>query len=72
MRIFNHGFTTRKEGNGYGLHSAALAAQKMGGSLTVESEGEGKGACFILDLPKQPPSIEQIEEAEGDDLLNAA
>ncbi len=50
-RIFSHGFTTRKDGHGFGLHSAALAAQQMGGQLSAESEGIGKGAIFILELP---------------------
>jgi PAS domain S-box-containing protein len=30
-RIFNHGFTTRKDGHGFGLHSGALAAKEMSG-----------------------------------------
>jgi PAS domain S-box-containing protein len=50
-RIFNHGFTTRKEGHGFGLHSGALAAMEMGGALLVHSDGHGKGATFTLDLP---------------------
>jgi PAS domain S-box-containing protein len=50
-RIFSHGFTTRKDGHGFGLHSGALAAQEMGGSLTVHSEGLGRGATFTLELP---------------------
>ena len=50
-RIFNHGFTTRKNGHGFGLHSGALAATALGGSLTVASEGTGKGAVFTLELP---------------------
>jgi len=50
-RIFNHGFTTRKNGHGFGLHSGALAAREMGGSLTAHSEGTGKGATFVLELP---------------------
>jgi PAS domain S-box-containing protein len=50
-RIFNHGFTTRKDGHGFGLHSGALAAQEMGGSLTVHSDGPGQGAAFTLELP---------------------
>jgi signal transduction histidine kinase/ligand-binding sensor domain-containing protein len=54
-RIFSHGFTTREHGHGFGLHSAALAAREMGGSLTVQSEGAGKGATFILELPFSPP-----------------
>jgi signal transduction histidine kinase len=50
-RIFNHGFTTRKDGHGFGLHSGALAAKEMGGSLTVHSDGPGQGAAFTLELP---------------------
>ena len=53
-RIFNHGFTTRKEGHGFGLHSGALAAKEMGGSLSVRSDGPGKGATFTLELPLKP------------------
>ena len=50
-RIFQHGFTTKKEGHGFGLHSGANAAKEMGGSLTVQSDGLGKGATFTLKLP---------------------
>lgn len=50
-RIFAHGFTTRKGGHGFGLHSCALAAQQMGGTLTAASEGTGRGATFTLELP---------------------
>jgi signal transduction histidine kinase len=49
--IFEYGFSTRKEGHGFGLHSSALAAQELGGSLTVHSEGPGRGASFTLVLP---------------------
>jgi PAS domain S-box-containing protein len=50
-RIFNYGFTTRKDGHGFGLHSGALAAKAMGGSLTGYSDGPGLGAVFTLELP---------------------
>ena len=50
-RIFQHGFTTKKEGHGFGLHSGANAAKEMGGTLFVESAGPGQGAAFILELP---------------------
>ena len=50
-RIFAHGFTTKVDGHGFGLHSCALAAGQMGGSLRAESEGLGHGAAFILELP---------------------
>jgi PAS domain S-box-containing protein len=49
--IFNHGFTTKKDGHGFGLHSGANAAKEMGGSLTAHSAGPGKGAEFTLELP---------------------
>lgn len=52
-RVFAHGFTTRKEGHGFGLHSCALAAIEMGGSLSCTSDGKGCGATFLLDLPLQ-------------------
>ena len=53
-RIFEHGFTTRKEGHGFGLHNGALAAKDLGGSLTAYSDGPGKGATFTLELPMRP------------------
>jgi signal transduction histidine kinase len=53
-RIFSHGFTTRKDGHGFGLHSAALAAQEMGGTLNGQSDGADRGATFILELPCAP------------------
>jgi PAS domain S-box-containing protein len=55
-RIFNHGFTTRKDGHGFGLHSGALAAQEMGGSLIARSDGLGRGATFTVELPSVPPA----------------
>ena len=55
-RIFAHGFTTRKEGHGFGLHTSALAARELGGSLTGTSEGPGRGATFVLSLPLRPTS----------------
>ena len=53
-RIFGHGFTTKKDGHGFGLHSGANAAKEMGGSLQAYSEGAGTGATFVLELPTAP------------------
>lgn len=50
-RIFGHGFTTRRDGHGFGLHGGALAAREMGGILSVHSDGLGHGATFTLELP---------------------
>ena len=50
-RLFTQGFTTRKTGHGLGLHSAAIAAKGVGGSIKAHSEGDGRGATFRVDLP---------------------
>jgi PAS domain S-box-containing protein len=54
-KVFGHGFTTRRSGHGFGLHSGALAAKELGGTLTASSPGPGQGATFVLDLPLVPP-----------------
>jgi signal transduction histidine kinase len=62
-KIFAHGFTTRAEGHGFGLHSAANAARELGGNLSVSSDGSDRGATFTLDLPLAGlSSVEQILE----------
>jgi two-component system, NtrC family, sensor kinase len=53
-RIFSHGFTTKPNGHGFGLHISALAAREMGGALVVESDGPEQGASFTLELPLAP------------------
>jgi PAS domain S-box-containing protein len=60
-KIFTHGFTTKKDGHGFGLHSAANAAREMGGSLTAASDGPGRGATFALEIPMEP------EQSHDDD-----
>lgn len=50
-RIFEHGFTTKNEGHGYGLHSCAIDAKKLGGQLLCNSKGKGFGTVFIFELP---------------------
>lgn len=56
-RLFAHGFTTRPDGHGIGLHSAALAAKNLGGTLQGRSDGLGHGATFTLDLPLKPVEV---------------
>lgn len=58
-RIFAHGFTTKRDGHGFGLHSGALAAQQMHGTLWAESGGAGRGASFILELPVGVPAAKE-------------
>lgn len=51
-KIFMHGFTTKQDGHGYGLHSCANYMKEMGGSISIQSDGVGKGATFTLKIPK--------------------
>jgi Signal transduction histidine kinase regulating C4-dicarboxylate transport system len=62
-RIFTQGFSTRKGGHGFGLHSGANSARELGGSLTVHSEGPGHGARFVLELPIDPEKNSASEDA---------
>jgi PAS domain S-box-containing protein len=50
-RLFTQGFTTKKDGHGFGLHISALAAEEMQGSLSCASAGRDQGATFTLELP---------------------
>jgi signal transduction histidine kinase len=50
-KIFGHGFTTKADGHGFGLHSGAIAAKEMGGSLNAHSDGPDKGATLKLVIP---------------------
>jgi signal transduction histidine kinase len=50
-QAFEHGFTTRRTGHGFGLASCKRAAEEMSGSITARSEGKGRGAFFILEIP---------------------
>jgi len=59
-RIFSHGFTTKKEGHGFGLHSSINAAREMSGSLSASSNGVNQGAVFTLDVPVSAMSEETV------------
>ncbi len=49
--LFNFGFTTKKRGNGFGLHYCANAMQEMGGFISAKSDGLNKGALFSITIP---------------------
>ena len=49
-RLFEFGFTTRSDGHGFGLHTSAILAKELGGSLAAHSDGSGQGARFTLVL----------------------
>jgi signal transduction histidine kinase len=60
-KVFNHGFTTKKTGHGFGLHNCANAAQQMDGRLEALSDGPGQGARFVLRLPLPRGADEALE-----------
>ena len=51
QHMFEHGFSTRSGGRGFGLHSCALAAAELGGTLQADSAGRAQGAVFRLQIP---------------------
>lgn len=62
-KIFNHGFTTKTDGHGFGLHTSANAATEMKGKLWAESNGLGQGASFLLELPLAGDSVPAVVAA---------
>lgn len=59
-KLFSFGFTTKKQGHGFGLHSCALFAKELGGDIQVFSDGLGKGATFTLHIPVSPALKEKL------------
>jgi signal transduction histidine kinase len=51
QHMFRYGYTTKKSGHGFGLHSCSIDAKILGGTLSCASEGPGKGSTFTLTLP---------------------
>jgi signal transduction histidine kinase len=51
-KIFEPFYTTRAGGSGLGLAVSREIALGAGGSLEVGAPPNGKGACFVLSLPK--------------------
>jgi NO-binding membrane sensor protein with MHYT domain/two-component sensor histidine kinase len=52
QRLFEFGFTTKKDGHGFGLHTSAILAKELGGDLAAYSDGPNCGARFVLQLPE--------------------
>ena len=65
-RIFAHGFTTKPHGHGFGLHSGALAAKQLGGTLWAQSDGPGRGAIFTLELPLAATTVSTATAVHSD------
>ena len=70
-KIFQHGFTTKRHGHGFGLHSSANAATEIGGQLSAASEGLGRGARFLLRVPTRPATQSNKNNASRSDAKNS-
>lgn len=53
-RVFTHGFTTKADGLGLGLHYAGNAVVEMGGKIELLEPRNLDGACFRIVLPIDP------------------
>jgi len=62
-KLFQHGFTTKPEGHGFGLHSCAAAMHEMGGRLVASSDGVGRGASFTLQFESPSASAATSPDA---------
>ena len=50
-KIFAHGYSSRTDKNGFGLHTCASFIEEMKGKIWAESDGVGKGTSIIISLP---------------------
>ena len=66
--VFNAGYTTKKEGTGLGLHSAANFVIGSGGSIQPLSDGIGHGATLrvTLRLVEEPRPQQQSLAGRGE------
>lgn len=54
-KIFDFGFTTKKNGHGYGLATCHRIVENHQGKIRVESE-QGRGTTFVIELPRKARS----------------
>jgi len=55
-QLWEFGFTTKRNGHGFGLHASVKAARDIGAVVRADSAGVGSGACFSVRLPLGGPA----------------
>lgn len=53
QHIFEHGFTTKKHGHGFGLPFCKSAMLEMEGDIVAESDGPGEGTRFLINCKRE-------------------
>ncbi len=65
-KLFRHGFTTRSDGHGLGLHYCANAIREAGGDISVFSGGLHGETTFRIQLPNVFPESIAVGDYEDD------
>jgi signal transduction histidine kinase len=56
-KIFSHGFTTKQNGHGFGLHFCANATDEMDAKISAASDGLEKGTSFIIEFNESQENL---------------
>lgn len=59
-RIFTHGFTTKADGHGFGLHSCANVMMSLNGEIAVRNSPLTGGAEFRVSFPLESSNQKQV------------
>lgn len=62
--FFEKGKTSKDLGTGFGLHNCRKIIETHHGKICMESEGIGKGASILVELPYKPEEIHILEKAQ--------
>ena len=60
-KLFSYGYTTKKYGSGFGLHSCANFVIANNGTIEAYSSGPGAGAEFVVRLPLERDKEEPLK-----------
>ncbi len=69
QKIFDAHFTTRETGTGLGLHFCTLSISRLGGRISVHSDGVDKGSEFVIRLPMRRSTAASIEAGGPESML---
>lgn len=65
-KLFLQGYSTKRDGHGFGLHTCILYTKELHGEIHCSSEGLDKGASFIITLPYEPSKANSTSDTTSD------